>query len=323
MKATRVAPLGIVTIAVSLLAGCAAAPAPGILDPENDNRNPGQAVGVPVPDGQIDHAIEKLDELATTLLEETGIPGFAVAVSHQGETVFAEGYGVRNAAGSDPIDADTVFQLASMSKPIGATVVASQVGDGVVEWSTPVAENLPWFTLSDPWVTEHVTVGDLYSHRSGLPEHVGDRLEDIGYDRREVLERISQAPLAPFRGQNQYTNFGLTAAAESVAAAAGTDWEALSDAALYEPLGMTNTSSRFADFLAAENRASGHVFSDGSWQAKYQRQPDAQSPAGGVSSTATDIGTWMSLVLGEGELDGEQFVDAAALREAKIGRAHV
>ncbi len=102
--------------------------------------------------------------------------------------------GVRAAGSDEPVDADTVFQLASMSKPVGATVVAQQVGEGSIGWDTPVIEHLPTFALADPYVTEHATVGDLYAHRSGLPDHAGDDLEDLGYDRAQVIERLRFLP---------------------------------------------------------------------------------------------------------------------------------
>ena len=121
---------------------------------------------------------------------------------------------------------------------------------------------LPWFALGDPYVTANVTVGDMFSHRSGLPDHAGDRLEDMGFDRRQVLEKLRLEPLDPFRITYQYTNFGVTAAAEAVATAAGTDWARLSNDTVYAPLGMTSTSSRFADFVARPNRAVGHMSVD-------------------------------------------------------------
>src|SRR5690606_1757454 len=139
------------------------------------------------------------------------------------------------------IDADTVFQIASLSKPVTATVVARQVQAGTVGWDTPVVKHLPWFRLKEPWVTPHVTIGDLLSHRSGLPDHAGDALEDIGYDRRQVLERLRLLPLAPFRISYAYTNFGFTAAAEAVAAASGKDWATLCEDVLFKSLGMAST----------------------------------------------------------------------------------
>ncbi|WP_201742155.1 serine hydrolase [Mangrovicoccus ximenensis] len=149
-----------------------------------------------------------------------------------------------------------------------------------MNWTSPVRDFLPWFDLGDDWVSGHVTIGDLYAHRSGLPDHAGDDLEDIGYGRREVLERLGKLPQGPFRAQYAYTNFGLTAAAEAVATAAGTDWAALSEEAIYKPLGMTSTSSRHADYMGRANRAAGHVPGEGGYEAADLRQPDAQSAAG-------------------------------------------
>ena len=78
-----------------------------------------------------------------------------------------------------------------------STVVAHQVGEGAIGWDTPIVDKLPWFALSDPAVTKMVTVGDMYSHRSGLPDHAGDMLEDLGYDRRYVLEQLRAAAARP------------------------------------------------------------------------------------------------------------------------------
>ena len=214
------------------------------------------------------------------------------------------------------MDADTVFQIASMSKSLGASVVAHQVGIGSIAWETPVIQHLPWFSMSDPWITTHLTIGDLYAHRSGLPEHAGDELEDLGYTRRQVLERLRYLPLDPFRSTYAYTNFGMTAAAEAVAVAAGTDWATLAERALYGPLGMSATSSRFSDYIGRPNRAFPHVKTGDAYEATFQRQPDAQSPAGGVSSTANDIGRWMLMVLQNGQYEGRQIINPAALLQA-------
>ena len=59
----------------------------------------------------------------------------------------------------------------------------------------------------------------------------------------------------------------------------------MSEEKLYKPLGMTSTSSRYRDFVERKNRALGHVVIDGKWVQKYQRDPDTESPAGGVSSS--------------------------------------
>lgn len=277
---------------------------------------PARTVGVAVPAGQIEAAVAALDGLAAAMLERSGVPGLAVAVVHQGKTVYARGFGVRKVGEQAAVDADTVFQVASLSKSISATVVATQVGEGRVSWNTPVVAQLPWFGLAAPWVGEHVTIGDLFAHRSGLPDHAGDDLEDLGFGQRAIFERLRAIPLEPFRITYAYTNMGLSVAALAVAAAAGEDWATLSEKALYEPLGMTTASSRYSDFAARGNRAYGHVKVDGHWEARFVRQPDAQAPAGGVSASVEDMAKWMALVLGEGDFAGRSIIPADALLPA-------
>ncbi|ORA17381.1 serine hydrolase [Mycobacterium arosiense] len=281
---------------------------------------PNQVSGVAIPAGRIDQAVAKVDGLVGDLMKSSGIPGMAVAIVHDGKVLYAKGFGIKDVgkgqAQDNKVDADTVFQLASVSKSVGATVIAHEVSDNVVAWDTPVASKLPWFTLSDPYVTSHVTVGDLYSHRSGLPDHAGDKLEDLGYDRRQTLERLKYLPLDPFRISYAYTNYGITAGAEAVAAAAGKPWEDLSDEVLYRPLGMASTSSRFADFLARPNHAVNHIKIDGKWQARFQRDPDPQSPAGGVSSSVNDMARWLMMLLGNGTYNGRRIASPEALLPA-------
>lgn len=281
---------------------------------------PNQVSGVAIPAGRIDDAVAKVDGLIGDLMKSTGVPGMAVAIVHGGKVLYAKGFGIkdvsRGQAQDNSVDADTVFQLASVSKSVGATVIAHEVGDNVVAWDTPLSAKLPWFTLSDPYVSSHVTVADMYSHRSGLPDHAGDKLEDLGYDRRQTLERLKYLPLAPFRISYAYTNYGVTAGAEAVAAAAGKAWEDLCDEALYRPLGMTSTSSRFADFIARPNHAVNHIKIADKWEAHFQRDPDPQSPAGGVSSSVNDMTRWLMMLLGNGTYNGQRIASPEALLPA-------
>jgi CubicO group peptidase (beta-lactamase class C family) len=166
-----------------------------------------------------------------------------------------------------------------VSKPLAATVIASLVSDGLVRWDDSVISHDPGFQMSDPWVTREVTLRDFFCHHSGLPDHAGDLLEDMGYDRATILYCLRyQRPDSSFRSRYAYTNFGLTEAAVAAAKAAGKSGEDLCEQRLYRVLDMKSTSSRHTDFIAKENRAHFHVPINGKWVAKYDRDPDAQSP---------------------------------------------
>ena len=268
-------------------------------------------------EAQITAAVGKLDGIAADVMRRTGIPGMAVAVVHGGKVVYARGFGVREVGKPEKIDPDTVFQLASVSKSIGSTCVAKAVTDGVVKWTDPVTKYLPDFKLFDPEVTKMVTIGDFYAHRSGLPGAVGDDLEGLGFDRAAILSKLDLFPLSPFRISYHYTNFGMTVGGAAVAAAAGTSWEKLCAKDLYQPLQMTSTSSSYADYLARKDRATIHArVGDHDFEPKYIRDADAQSPAGGVSSSVNDLSKWLLMNLASGRVGNKQLIDPAALLAA-------
>jgi CubicO group peptidase (beta-lactamase class C family) len=269
----------------------------------------------------VEAAARTVQALARRAVADGRVPGIAVAVVFRDRLVWAGGFGVRDTARGGAVDADTVFQLASVSKPLASTVVAELVGEGRIAWDSRIADLDPAFQLPDPWVTREVRIDDLFSHRAGLPDHAGDLLEDMGYSRGEVLRRLRyEKGGGPFRAAYAYTNFGLTEAAVAAAKAYDLTWEDAAQVKLYAPLGMTSTSSRDADFFARPDRAAGHVKVDGRWVAQYRRAPQAQSPAGGASSSVNDMARWLRLQLGEGRYEGRQIVDAAALAETHAPR---
>ena len=267
-----------------------------------------------VSDERLGAALSRLTEMAQAVVDGGGAPGLAIAVVHHDKVVYIKGFGFREAGKPERVDGDTVFQIASLSKPVSSTVVAALVSEGVVDWDSKIADLDPTFRLRDPYPTAELTVRDLFAHRSGLPGSAGNDLEDIGYDRQEVLRRLRLvAPSSSFRAGYSYSNAGLTEGAIAAAKPTGKDWEAIAEEKLYRPLGMASTSSRYADFLSRDNRAALHVKLDGAWSANVKRDPDMQAPAGGVSSSARDLAEWMRLQLAGGAYDGKQVIAASAL----------
>ena len=281
---------------------------------------------VPVPPlldrAKVDHALAGLDGIVERAMAETGVPGVAVAVVHDDEVLYQKGFGVREVGRPEPVDTDTVFLLASVSKPLASTIVARLVGEGRFAWDDPVRDYNSDFRLSDPYVTANATFADLMSHRSGLATGAGDLLEDLGFDRATILSKFDQQPLDAFRSSYHYSNFGYTAGGEAAAVAAGMPWEDLADALLFEPLGMASASYRHADYLARDNKALIHVrVGDPAgkvWEAKYDRDPDAEAPAGGASASIADLAKFVRLQLANGVFDGGRIVDEAALAATHV-----
>jgi len=269
-----------------------------------------------VTEDMLAEALPGLEAYVSTLVEAGEVPGVSVAVVHNGSLVYLYGFGVREMGSEEPVDGDTVFQIASLSKPVSSTVVASIITEGKATWDSSIADLDPGFQLSQAYPSQQVTLRDLFGHRSGLPGNAGNELEHIGYDRDAILHRLRLVePAYSFRAGYSYSNFGLTEGGVAAAKAAGLSWEEAADRYLFEPLGMTASSYREQDFLEHENRATLHVRHEGEWQALARRHPDAQAPAGGMSSSARDLAVWMALELGGGTLGDDMLIDPEAIAE--------
>ncbi|MGI4848090.1 MAG: serine hydrolase [Janthinobacterium lividum] len=309
--------LGISTViagsccALPLLSGCG-------------DGNGGQVLVSSAQQAQLEAVLPQFDAWASATLARSAVPGMAVAVVQGERVAHMKGFGVRRAGSSDAVDADTVFPLASVSKPMASTVIAATLRHRA-EWDTRIGTLDPGFALSDPLASAELTLRDLLSHRSGLAGAAGDLLEEIGYSSSEVLQRLRHVPLwRPFRQFHQYANMPFSEAGFALARSLGMDWASLCETLLYAPLGMSSTSSRHADFLARANRVHSHVLAEGRYVERYDRDADVQAPAASVSSSVRDLSVWVRLHLANGRQGPRQLIDGdvlAATREAVISTA--
>jgi CubicO group peptidase (beta-lactamase class C family) len=260
--------------------------------------------------------IPQFDAYAEQTFNRSGVPGMAVAIVQNDSVIYMRCFGVANTTTGEPVTPDTRFQLASISKSFTSATIASMAGDGEISWDTKVATITPGFRLSDPWVSDHVTFRDLLSHRTGLPEYGGDDLQDLGYNRSEIIGRLRYINLTgDFRSSYAYSNIAFTSAGEAAAKRAGMPWEDLVAKRIFVPAGMNNTSARFADFVAAKNHADTYHVYNGTATAAVLYNDDVNSPAGGVSSTISDMTRYARLQLNDGSLDGKQLIDPTTLAE--------
>ncbi|AVJ29776.1 serine hydrolase [Achromobacter spanius] len=274
------------------------------------------ADAVTIPAGSRERAVADLPGVIKDIMERSHVPGLAVAVVIDGKTVLTQGYGTREVGKQAPVDANTVFQIASISKSLSATVAAIQITQRKATWDDPASRHLPGLALSNAYVSEHATIGDFFAHRTGLPPTAGDDLEDLGFSRNDVIARLRLLPLTPFRTSYHYANFSTTIGAEAIARAAGRPWEQLADEQLFKPLGMASTSYRYADFESHANRALLHAYQNGRFVQAGKRNADAQAPAGGVSSTVVDLAQWLKLLLADGQHQGKPLAAPGALLPA-------
>jgi CubicO group peptidase (beta-lactamase class C family) len=267
----------------------------------------------PAAGGDVD--IDAIDRFATEALAEYGVPGAAVAVVHRGEPLLVKGYGVRSIDGDDAVDADTVFQLASNTKPMTAFTLGSLVDEGKVAWTTPASEVVTDFRLMDAYAGLHADPRDLLAHRAGFPAFFGDVLGNLGYDRAETLRRLRYLqPGSSFRDIAAYSNLGYFVVGEMIARLTGAPWEEAMRARLFEPLGMTRSGAALADAPADGNMSANHATVNGEVVTVEADDHGSIGAAGSAISTASDMARWMTTLLSGGAADGEQVVASDTIR---------
>ncbi len=260
--------------------------------------------------------LEGLGAEIERMIGDWGIPGAAVVVIQDDEITFAQGFGVRELGGTDPVDEHTIFAVGSTSKAFTAAAVAMLVDEGKVGWDDPIVDHVPIFQLSDPYITRDLRVRDLMSHNSGLMR--GDRLwYASGRTREEVLEQVRHQPVTfPLRSTFQYNNTTWIAAGEVIENASGMSWDDFVASRIFRPLGMTRSNTSVAELSRLDNVATPHNPSlDGEVTAIPYRNIDNAGPAGSINSSALQMAQWIRLQLGRGEFEGEQLISEEAIGE--------
>lgn len=249
--------------------------------------------------------LQKLDAFIAETQEAWPVPGLAVAIVKDGETVLAKGYGVRELGTPGPVDEHTLFAIASNTKAFTVAALAILVEEGKVSWDDPVTDHLPYFRLYDPYVSQEMRIRDLLSHRSGLGTFSGDLLwYGTGYPAEEVVRRARYLPPAgPFRASYGYSNLMFIAAGEVISAVSGMPWQDFVEERILRPLGMNRTVTSVSELQALENVATPHKNrTDGVYPLAWYNW-DAMAAAGGIISSVSDMAEWMKLRLNHGTLD--------------------
>lgn len=269
---------------------------------------------------------EKFDEYIREAMESWHCPGVAVAIV-QGDTMLHQNvYGLRDIEEALPMTEDTRFAMASVTKSFTAMSVALLVDEGKLEWDEPVQAYMPEFILDDPYVTRHVTVRDMLSHRTGLPRHdfAAWRLD---LSRAEFIKRMKHLKFsATFREKFQYNNLMYYAAAYLVEKVAGQKWEAFVDERIFSPLGMDASNFEPEPPQPEQYNATGYRVDRDLTGAALGlnpmpfRQHTELSPgaAGALFSTLADLSGWLKVHVNGGRLGDFQLVSPDNLKQMHL-----
>lgn len=296
-----------------------------------------------------DVIVKKTVDYAKEVQKLWQIPGMAIAIVKDGQMIYSGALGAKTkcldcadgcgsgcgngceksgSCADKHVDANTLFQIGSVSKSFTAAVMASLVDEGKVKWDDTVKNILPDFKMYDKWVESNLQVKDIMTHHTGLQGQLGTYIANMGYGREDIWNMLPLLkPKYSFRGAYEYNNITFIIASKIIEKLTGKSWEDNVRERIFAPLGMTSSRVTGDEFTAALNVATPHEFTykkgrmvnDTTWLDSVAVNPLYGSeqalhwltvigPAGSVSSTVNDMAKYLLFHLNKGMAGGKQVI---------------
>ena len=240
-----------------------------------------------------DFLIRKIDRITTDLMSETRVPGVAIALVRNGKLFWSGGFGVKSTNGEDTVDADTIFEAASVSKTVFAYAILKLCYAGKLDLDRPLTKYVPWRFLENDPRLDQITARHILSHSAGFQDwRSGDKPLKIHFTPGEKFMYSGegyfylQSVLTHLTGITDRTQCAQYEAGFEVCA---TDFASYMSREILQPFGMTNSTYQATEHQFKQ-MAHGH---DGRLKAKPPARARGSDvarygSAGGLLTTAND-----------------------------------
>ena len=234
-------------------------------------------------------AWQKVCATVELLMRQTGTPGVAVGVLHDGEIQTA-GFGVTSVENPLPVTDTTLFQIGSITKTYAGTAMMRLVEMGKLDLDAPVRTIAPTFRVADEAVSAQVTLRHLLTHMAGWD---GDRFDDTGAGddalARYMASLADVEQVAPLGAVWSYNNAGFALAGHLIEVVTGKPFAAVMQELVFGPLGLESTFFDPAEVMT-RRFAMGH-FTEGSQAGVLRPWPLARVawPMGGIATHVRDL----------------------------------
>jgi CubicO group peptidase (beta-lactamase class C family) len=232
--------------------------------------------------------VQAIEAAISAAMAAERIPGLSISVVTRGQLRWASGYGEADLENSVPATEETVYRLASVSKPITAVAALQLAEQGKLDLDAPVQKYVPSFPQK-PWP---VTTRALLGHLSGIRHYAEGEFESTRHfsSLTEALSLFQNDPLVHEPGTKyHYSTYGYTLVGVVIEAAAGTAFAEQVRRAVFEPAGMA--TARVDDVLEIiPRRAHGYQKGPaGVLQNSGLANTSYKVPGGGLCATAPDL----------------------------------
>lgn len=230
----------------------------------------------------------KIEQAVTAFMSRLNVPGLSIAVVADNQLRWQQGYGLADLENFVPAKANTVYRLASVSKPITAVAVMQLVEKGKIDLDAPVQKYVPSF----PQKSYPITIRELLTHTSGIRHYKGDEENSTRYYKNltEALDIFKNDALEHEPGLKfTYTTYGYTLLGVVVENVSGMKFTDYLRENIFQPAGMTHTRADAVHDIIP-NRARGYVKTDkGELSNAGLADTSYKIPGGGLVSTVEDM----------------------------------
>ncbi len=289
------------------------------------------------PATKVREAGKKIAAALQPFVDSHALAGAVTLVASKDKVLSLDAVGYADIDAKKPMQVDNLFWIASMSKPMTATALMMLVDEGKVNVDDPVEKYLPEFhgqmlaveqddshaVLKKP--KHPIAVKNILSHTSGLPfmSRVEHKIDTLSLHEAAIGYALTPLKFEPDT-KYDYSNAGINTAGRIIEVVSGQAYEQFMAERLFKPLGMKDTTFWPTPEQAAKiaksyrpNKANNGLEETDVSQLTYpltdrKRGP---SPAGGLYSTASDVGQFCRMILSGGELDGKRYLSQAAMRQ--------
>ncbi len=237
---------------------------------------------------------KQLDAMIVQGMADWEVPGLVTVVVKDGKVLFKKAYGVKNLESKAPVDEHTLFTMASTTKAIVCQALGILVDQGKLNWTDKVRDHLPYFQLSDPYITEEARVQDLLTHNLGIEQ--ADMLWALdSVSTKETLKRFALSKKGyPMRAGFDYNNVMYAVAGEVIQAVSGQHWTDFVTENIFKPVGMTDAVAKSADIFKKGNYTTPYLndLDDGIVQVDYNLS-DQIGAAGMIWASLSDVTNYL------------------------------
>ena len=246
-----------------------------------------------------------LDEFINKMVKKTGVPGVAVGIYHNGQTITA-GYGVTNVEHPLPVTDETLFQIGSITKTYTGTAIMRLVEMGKLDLDAKVRTYIPDFKVSDETASAEATIRNLLTHTAGWE---GDVFIDTGSGddvlARYVTNMAELKQIAPLGTVLSYCNSGFAVAGYIIELVTGKNYQEAMKELVLDPLGLSGSYLEPGDVMT-HRFASGHnVTPEGAVILRPWYLTPSTYPAGGIACHVKDLLRYGRFQLGDGRINDD------------------